>query len=198
MVLPSPMSSARQAPRPSWCEQVQPGQSLALIRPQRALQGLGHGVGVHAGGRRRPRNGAGSRGCRAGLLLPGRAPRAARLRSGPHVQDRADAPANRRMPSTKEISPSWACCRTFSQWAMACWSRSRSTSTHCPLSKTSASSPFKRALISSGVSGSPPRATSTLKSSSASRPIPDGVCVADGHRHVWARPFAPPIGKTHR
>ena len=35
-------------------EQVQPGQSLTLIRPQRALQGLGHGVAVHFGRYQRP------------------------------------------------------------------------------------------------------------------------------------------------
>ena len=41
MVLPKPMSSARQAPRPSFVRKRSQLSSLVLIRPERALQGIG-------------------------------------------------------------------------------------------------------------------------------------------------------------
>ena len=86
-------------------------------------------------------------------------------------------PASSRIASAKARPRSAASSPAARKWRIVRSSRARSTSTQRPRSNTSPSVPASRSRTSLSVSGSPSSVVSTAKSSSASRPSPDGARV---------------------
>ena len=131
-VLPRPMSSARQAPRPSWVRSAaSPGRCAdrAAVRPA----GRAGSAVAAASGDSQPIQ-------RRFELRAGRQarPLARRLRqASPPRRAPSEAPASKRMPFEEgQAVLVHACVRPFCQCSSASASFSRSTSTHLPLSRT--------------------------------------------------------------
>jgi len=161
IVLPSPMSSAKHAPRPrpdrnrsqptpvSWYLRKVP------FRPRPNWSGW------------RP-SGLRSLASTSPSHWPAWTKDHARSSRSPSVSSprSAGAPARSRIPSTKERPPRH-CSSTWRQWSRASWSLSRSTSTHCPRRSTSPSSEAISSRHSASVSSWSPRARWSWKSSIA-------------------------------
>ena len=160
-VLPSPMSSARQAPNPSSERNRSQPTPVSWYFRKVALKSSPETTGWSLSG---PRILA--------SISPSHLPaftkdhcRSSASASSPSARS-AGTPASNRIPSTNE-TPSSACRCTCFQWSSACCSFWRSTSTHWPRSRTSPSSAAISCRHSPSVNSSSPRASCTLKSSIA-------------------------------
>ena len=158
-VLPSPMSSARQAPRPRLDRNQSQLTPVSWYFRRTAWKSSPGRARWRFSGLRRFASISPSH-------LP--APTNDHCWSGsPEGRSSArslGAPARSRIPSMNE-KPSPACSSTFFQWASASVSFSRSTSTHWPRSSTSPSSAASRFCHSSSVNSWSPKARWTWKSS---------------------------------
>ena len=168
MVLPSPMSSARHAPRPSLVEQIKPAHAHLLVGPQRALQRI------------------------AGIDLRQTLRTAQTLSRSPRARDRLPLEPSRRLAAAG-IARQRHRRRPAAAWLRQSPDRSRaprrSTSRKRSImlaaapdrARSSARAPARVhpiwpavRLISAAVSVSPSSVTSMWKSSRASWPIPEG------------------------
>ena len=169
IVLPRPMSSARQAPRPSRRQEVQPAHADLLVGAQRGAGAPRRGRSAPAprGGEVLERLGQPAAGDDARPVASGAsaaAPLGRDVRAGQHAHRLGEGePALRGRPLDR---------RNWSSIRRSC---SRSTSTQRPRTRCRPSEPASSSAISAPSSRSPSSVTSIWKSSSASVPSPAGA-----------------------